>query len=107
MATVGKMSVLTEKELRQMEADAKQYDYIRFSWPDMNGVLRGKTVIGRYAPGSIRNGVGEFTGACILLFPVQVVEGGCAQLQFVRPLVLSALTSLTSDNWCQRHARQT
>ena len=55
-------AVLSEKTLAKLEEDASEYDYVRFSWPDMNGILRGKTAIGRHAPGMMRSGIAEYTG---------------------------------------------
>ena len=55
-------AVLSEKTLAKLEEDASDYDYVRFSWPDMNGILRGKTAVGRHAPGMMRSGIAEYTG---------------------------------------------
>ena len=56
------MSVLSKKELQELIEKAKGYDYIRFSWPDLNGIPRGKTVTGANAEEFIRDGVWEMTG---------------------------------------------
>ena len=56
------MSILSEEEKLDLIQKAKDYDYVRFSWPDLNGITRGKTVIGRYAENAIRNGISAFPG---------------------------------------------
>ena len=58
------MSILSEEEKVDLIQTAKDYDYIRFSWPDLHGKTRGKTVIGRYAENAIRNGVAAIPGRC-------------------------------------------
>ena len=54
--------ILDTEEQKQLEHDVTNYDYVRFSWADFNGILRGKTVPSRHAVGIVRNGFGNFPG---------------------------------------------
>ena len=61
------MSILSDKEKEDLIEKAKGYDYIRFSWPDIHGIPRGKTVPGRNAATFIKNGLCEYTGEKVFL----------------------------------------
>ena len=56
------MSILSEIEKEVLIEQAKEFDYIHFCWPDLNGISRGKTVVGRHAENAIRKGLGIFPG---------------------------------------------
>ena len=40
----------------------QQYDYVRFNFPDLNGVARGRTVPGRHAGRFLHTGIGMYKG---------------------------------------------
>ena len=54
--------VLNEATLNALAIDAKNYDYIRFSWPDVNGIARGKTLPSRHATDAMFSGIQFYTG---------------------------------------------
>ena len=56
------MSILSEGEKSCLIQSAKEYDYIRMCWPDVHGIPRGKTIVGRYAEDAIRDGYSIFSG---------------------------------------------
>ena len=56
------MSFLSEEERLNAIAKAKSYDYIRLSWPDLNGIPRGKTVPRRQIEKIINDGIWCYTG---------------------------------------------
>ena len=56
------MALLSEKELTELATKAKEYDFVRFSSPDFNGIPRGKTVPGRYSDKYIKKGLPTFVG---------------------------------------------
>ena len=54
--------VLSQDALERLAEDAKNYDYIRFSWPDMNGIARGKTLPSRHASDAMFSGIACYSG---------------------------------------------
>ena len=68
------MSILTKQEKSALIEQAKEYDYIRFSWTDLNGISRGKTVISRYAKRFIRQGLGIHSGKLNIMFKLLIVS---------------------------------
>ena len=60
------MSFLSDEERLNAIAKAKNYDFIRFSWPDLNGIPRGKTVPARHVEQCINDGIWEYTGKCMI-----------------------------------------
>jgi glutamine synthetase len=46
---------------------AKRYDYIRLTWPDINGIPRGKVVPRRHAQAALTGGVHSYIGMCTFI----------------------------------------
>ena len=85
------MSVLSEVEILDLVKRAKEFDYVHFCLPDLNGISRGKTVVGRYAETAIRNGLGIFPGKC----PFETVESQQSHSKVIKP----HLKVMISDNF--------
>lgn len=48
--------------LDKLKQKAKEFDYIRFTLPDLNGVGKGITVTGRYVDKYLEEGLGCYIG---------------------------------------------
>ena len=66
------MSLMSIEQKAQLKHDVTAYDYVRFSWADLNGILRGKTIPARHAPGIINRGCEEFPGTYTYMYTQNV-----------------------------------
>ncbi len=57
-------NIMTErkKESEKLKQKLKEYDYVRFTMPDINGISRGKMMTARNAHRFVDSGTGIFGG---------------------------------------------
>ena len=65
------MSVL-EINLENLTKQAAKFDYLRFTWSDVHGIARGKTVPSHQAANMLESGIGCFTGEFGACFRIMI-----------------------------------
>ena len=54
-------------DITKLSEEARKYNYIRFCFPDTNGIARSKTVPSKHASRFFKNGLGFYCGEFIYM----------------------------------------
>lgn len=64
-SAISPLIMSTEQQIDKINGQLKTYDFVRFTWTDVHGINRGKTLPARNAHRFLKKGTGIYAGWCI------------------------------------------